>query len=53
MEKASACRCGRCHRVLKDAKSIDRGYGIVCWKKSQAEEAEWKRRQTELDLGTN
>ncbi len=24
-------RCGKCHRVLKNPASIDRGYGPVCW----------------------
>lgn len=28
-------QCGRCGRPLKDAKSRDRGYGPVCYKKMQ------------------
>jgi len=27
--------CGRCHRALKDAASIQRGYGPTCWAKMQ------------------
>ena len=27
-------RCLRCNRILKDAKSIARGYGSVCYKKA-------------------
>ena len=23
--------CGKCHRVLKDPRSIERGFGPVCW----------------------
>lgn len=26
-------RCARCHRILKDAMSIKRGFGPVCWNK--------------------
>lgn len=27
--------CAKCGRELKDAKSRERGYGPVCWKKMQ------------------
>jgi len=30
------CRCKLCGRTLKDPKSIKRGYGEECYKKSQA-----------------
>lgn len=31
-EKIMICQC--CGRRLKDAKSIERGYGPVCWEKA-------------------
>jgi Family of unknown function (DUF6011) len=30
--------CRRCHRVLKNRTSVDRGYGASCWKKLKKEE---------------
>ncbi|WP_407690330.1 DUF6011 domain-containing protein [Salipaludibacillus agaradhaerens] len=27
--------CSRCGRKLKDKKSVERGYGAVCWTKIQ------------------
>lgn len=32
--------CARCHRGLKDPKSIGRKLGPVCWKKTQAARAQ-------------
>jgi protein-arginine kinase activator protein McsA len=34
-QEAKTCRCKRCNRKLKDAISIERGYGAVCYKKEQ------------------
>lgn len=31
-------RCIKCHRILKNEKSIDRGYGDICYKKILKEE---------------
>ncbi|GAB2558345.1 DUF6011 domain-containing protein [Gracilibacillus alcaliphilus] len=30
--------CGRCNRKLKDALSIERGYGPRCWEKVREEQ---------------
>jgi hypothetical protein len=30
-----AMQCARCGRKLKDKKSVERGYGAVCWTKIQ------------------
>ena len=27
-------RCSNCNRILKDKKSVERGIGPVCWRKS-------------------
>lgn len=40
---ASSTSCRRCHRLLKDAASIKRGYGPVCWKKVQLENEQQKK----------
>ena len=60
--------CARCHRALKDPKSVERGMGPVCWAKSngdifekglEADEQEWARREEllrkggEIDFGCN
>ena len=41
--------CGRCGRKLKTAKSIEDGFGPVCKKKHEAEEAEFLKRQITID----
>lgn len=38
-EKQEVILCGRCNRKLVDQKSIDRGYGPVCYRKVQEEDA--------------
>lgn len=30
-------QCGRCGRKLKDRKSVERGFGPVCWEKDLEE----------------
>jgi len=44
--------CGRCNRKLKDAKSRERGFGRVCFKKHRDEvaKAEFERNQQRLEL---
>lgn len=42
-------QCGRCGRPLKDAKSRDRGYGPVCYKKVLAAKEE---QHGEEDVGS-
>ncbi|WP_169717978.1 hypothetical protein SPSIL_057650 [Sporomusa silvacetica DSM 10669] len=44
--------CGRCNRKLKDAKSRERGFGRVCWRKHKDEvaKAEFERNQQRLEL---
>lgn len=39
--------CGRCNRKLRGAKSIERGYGPVCWKKVQQEEEKQEQNKGE------
>ncbi len=43
--------CGRCGRKLKTAKSIEQGFGPVCYKKHLEEEAaaEFERNQITMD----
>ena len=36
-------RCGICGRELKDKKSIERGFGPVCYKKYKEEKAKDKK----------
>jgi len=36
-------RCHLCHRELKDAESIKRGYGRTCWLKAHGEFAKRRR----------
>ncbi|WP_239404523.1 DUF6011 domain-containing protein [Frankia sp. Cj3] len=38
-------RCGRCHRVLTDAKSIASGYGPTCVKRVAADLADYSPEQ--------
>lgn len=44
--------CGRCNRKLKDAKSRERGFGPICYKKTQEEaaKAEFEKNQQRLEL---
>lgn len=35
--------CKRCHRALKDPASVKRGYGPVCWKKTQVEDEQQEK----------
>ncbi|SET95135.1 hypothetical protein SAMN05421676_11234 [Salinibacillus kushneri] len=42
-------QCARCNRNLKDKKSIERGFGPVCYKKHQEEEKEFLKKQVTLD----
>jgi len=46
LKEVKAEICGRCGRVLKTEKSIERGYGPVCIRK--VEQEEWERDQAEL-----
>ena len=43
--------CGRCNRQLKTAKSMELGFGPVCFKKHQQElaDAEFERNQVTID----
>ena len=41
-------KCARCGRDLKDANSIARGFGPVCWGRVQAE---LEREDAETDTG--
>lgn len=42
--------CGRCGRKLKTAKSIEQGFGLVCYKKHLEEAAaEFERNQITMD----
>lgn len=34
MENTTSCRCGRCHRTLKNPQAIEAGYGAVCYRKT-------------------
>jgi len=64
----SGSKCVRCGRMHTDPKSIERGMGPICWGKSrgdifekdlEADEQEWKRRESvlksggEIDFGCN
>ncbi|WP_156157428.1 DUF6011 domain-containing protein [Methanosarcina siciliae] len=35
--------CKRCNRALKDPTSVERGYGPVCWKKTQVEDEQQEK----------
>lgn len=43
--------CGRCNRKLKTAKSMELGFGPVCYRKHQQElaDAEFERNQVTID----
>lgn len=43
--------CGRCNRQLKTSKSMELGFGPVCYKKHQQEQAdsEFERNQVTMD----
>ncbi|WP_121615236.1 DUF6011 domain-containing protein [Virgibacillus halodenitrificans] len=41
--------CAKCNRKLKDKKSVDRGYGPVCWSKKLKADAEFERNQVTID----
>ncbi|WP_202395613.1 DUF6011 domain-containing protein [Virgibacillus halodenitrificans] len=41
--------CAKCNRKLKDKKSIDRGYGPVCWSKKLKADAEFEKNQVTID----
>lgn len=38
--------CGNCGRKLKDAKSMERGYGPVCWKRINGIEVPKRKKRT-------
>lgn len=42
-------QCDRCGRKLKDKKSLDRGYGPVCYKKELEEGMEYTSETAETD----
>lgn len=40
-------RCKKCHRIIKNPKSVTNGYGPTCWKKV---EATIPKPQTKIDV---
>ncbi|MGY0692640.1 DUF6011 domain-containing protein [Virgibacillus sp. FSP13] len=42
--------CKRCNRKLKTQKSIDKGYGPVCYKKHLQEEAEREFEKNQITI---
>lgn len=51
MEEVKAEICGRCGRILKTQKSIERGYGPVCFQRVERDrtEAEFLKNQLTID----
>lgn len=47
----SRCRAARCHRRLRDAESVARGYGPVCWRRINPPAERRRATPTHLPVG--
>lgn len=52
VEDQHVVRCRRCHRILKNPKHIELGYGLTCYKKNLAETRKYKK-LFEIERGQN
>lgn len=43
-------RCVRCNRPLSNAKSIERGYGYICCRKTKQEEAQKEFERIQMNI---